>query len=524
VLRIRKTSKSTEEVDVMSTFGKLFAGMFVLVALLSAPIEAQPGGRAARGEVVLGHKDDAQSLDPRRGRITPDRRLTTLIYSSLVRATAKGIVPDLAERWETPSPTIYIFHLRRGVRFHDGNELTADDVKYTYDTIRDPAFASPDLSTFRVIRNITTDGRYEVRFELSASFAPFLSELIRGIVPKAYAEANPANVNLRPIGSGPFKFVEWIPNTRIVLEANPAYYGGAPKIRRLTLLPIPDTTVRMLQFETGEIDAVFSFAPSSQILRAIASKKYNVQEVPGSTANFIQLNINRPPLNDRRVRQAIAYAIDRRQIARFIYLGMSVPASSPVLPSSPFYERDTDPMTYNEQRARTLLREAGMEKGFTIELEPVADLERQQYSELIQRQLAKVGINVVLKPREAATIVRDWVTANYDMITFGLGNAPDPDSILYRRFHSSQFPPAGVNAGYRNSEVDRLLDQARTTMDQAARKRLYSQAQKIIVSDVPIIILNYGPEHIIAHTRLKDATYDPFSLFFDLGTKAYWAR
>lgn len=508
----------------MTRMVKLVAGVCALTALLFTSLaQAQPASRMARGEVVLGHKDDAQSLDPRRGRITPDRRLTTLIYSSLVRATAKGIVPDLAERWETPSPTTYIFHLRRGVRFHDGTELSAEDVKYTYDTIRDPAFASPDFSTFRVIREISTNGKYEVRFELSAPFAPLLSELIRGIVPKAYAETNPTNVNLRPVGSGPFKFVEWVPNTRIVLEANRDYYGGAPKITRLILLPIPDTVVRMLQFETGAIDAVFSFAPSIEILRAIASKKYNVHEVPGSTANFIQLNINRPPLNDRRVRQAIAYAIDRHQIARFIYLGMSVPASSPVLPSSPFFEPDTDQMTYNEQRARALLKEAGQEKGFTVELEPVADLERQQYSELIQRQLAKVGITVVLKPREAATIVRDWVTGNYDMITFGLGNAPDPDSILYRRFHSSQFPPAGVNAGYKNAEVDRLLDQARTTTDQAARTRLYSQAQKIIVSDVPIIILTYGPEHVVAHPRLKDATYDPFSLFFDLGTKAHWA-
>jgi len=256
----------------MAMMVKLVAGVFALTAVLVAPLaQAQPGSRMARGEVVLGHKDDAQSLDPRRGRITPDRRLTTLIYSSLVRATAKGIVPDLAERWETPSPTTYILHLRRGVRFHDGTELSADDVKYTYDTIRDPAFASPDLSTFRVIRDISTNGKYEVRFELSAPFAPLLSELIRGIVPKAYAEANPANVNLRPVGSGPFKFVEWVPNTRIVLEANRDYYGGAPKIIRLTLLPIPDTVVRMLQFETGEIDAVFSFAPSIEILRAIAS-------------------------------------------------------------------------------------------------------------------------------------------------------------------------------------------------------------------------------------------------------------
>lgn len=509
----------------MSGIVKLVASLFALLAVLTAPMAlAQPASRMARSEVVLGHKDDAQSLDPRRGRITPDRRLTTLIYSSLVRATAQGIVPDLAERWETPTPTTYIFHIRRGVRFHDGTELSADDVKYTYDTIRDPAFGSPDLSTFRVIRNISTNGKYEVRFDLAAPFAPFLSELIRGIVPKAYAEANPANVNLRPIGSGPFRFVEWIPNTRIVLEANRDYYGGAPKIMRLTLLPIPDTIVRMLQLETGEIDAVFSFAPSTQILRAIASKKYNVYEVTGSTANFIQLNLNRPPLNDRRVRQAIAYAIDRKQIARFIYLGLSAPGSSPVLPSSPFYERDTDPMAYDEQRARTLLKEAGLEGGFTVELEPVADLERQQYSEIIQRQLAKVGIDVVLKPREAATIVRDWVTANYDMITFGLGNAPDPDSILYRRFHSSQVPPNGVNAGYRNAEVDRLLDQARATLDQTSRKQLYSQAQKIIVSDVPIIILTYGPEHIIAHPRLRDATYDPFSLFFDLAIKAHWAR
>lgn len=495
-----------------------------LLLVLAQGAGAQPADRMARGEVVLGHKDDAQSLDPRRGRITPDRRLTTLIYSSLVRATAQGIVPDLAERWETPSPTVYVFHLRRGVRFHNGTALTAEDVKYTYDTIRDPAFASPDLSTFRVIKAVSMNGPYEVRFELSAPFAPFLSELTRGIVPKAYAEANPANVNLRPVGSGPFKFVEWIPNTRIVLDANREYYGGAPKITRLTLLPIPDTTVRMLQFETGEIDALFSFAPSTQILRAIASKKYAVHEVAGSTANFIQLNAGRPPLNDRRVRQAIAYAIDRQQIARFIYLGMSVPGSSPILPSSPFHERGTDPMSYNEQRARALLREAGFEKGFTIELETVADLERQQYSELIQRQLAKVGITVVLKPREAATIVRDWVTANYDLMTFGLGNAPDPDSILYRRFHSSQMPPAGQNAGYRNPQVDRLLDEARAATDQARRKQLYSEAQKIIVADVPIIILTYGPEHILAHPRLRGATYDAFSLFFDLGVKAQWQR
>lgn len=493
---------------------------FAVVLGLSSSVVAQV--RADRNELILGHKDDAQSLDPRKGRIIPDRRLTTLIYSSLVRATAQGIVPDLAERWEIPSPTVYVFHLRRGVRFHDGSELTAEDVKYTYDTIIDPAFGSPDQATFRVVRSITAVDKYQVRFELREPSAPFLSGLIRGIVPKAYAQANPANVNLRPIGSGPFKFVEWVPNTRIVLEANKDYYGGAPKIDRLTLLPIPDTTVRVLQLETGEIDVVFSFAPSTQILKAIAGRKYNVYELKGSTANFVQLNVNRKPLDDKRVRQAIAYAIDRKQIARFIYLNMSVSGASPILPSSSFYEDNVEKFDYNPDRARQLLREAGLADGFTIELESVADLERQQYSELIQRQLARVGIKVNLKPREAVTIIRDWVTANYDMITFGLGNEPDPDTILYRRFHSSMIPPAGVNANYKNPRVDQLLDEARRTTDPNRRKQLYSQAQKIIVEDVPIIILTYGPEHIIAHRRLRDATYDPFSLFYDLGMKAHW--
>jgi peptide/nickel transport system substrate-binding protein len=475
-----------------------------------------------RGEIIIGYQDDAQNLDPRRSRITPDRRVNGLIHSALLRATSRGLVGDLAASWEIRNPTTYVFKLRSDVKFHDGSPLTSEDVKFTYDTIRDPQFASPDLGTFSAISAIEIPDRTTVILRLKEPRASFLAELWRGIVSKTQAEADPTAANLHPIGSGPYRFVEWVPNTRIVLEANRNYFDGTPGFSKITFVPIVDNAVRVLQLETGVVDVIWT-GVVPEIARMRANPALTVYEVKGAQADFIQINAGRGALRDVRVRRALSFGINRQEISQVVYFGLAGPGASPILPSSAFHEKNVEQYTYDPSKAKALLTEAGI-NNLTIELEHLAEATTAQYCQVVQNQLARIGVNVTLKPREAATIIRDWSTGNYDMISFQLGPAPDPDSVLYRRFHSSAIVPKDVNANYSNPELDRLLDAARAESEQTKRQALYSQAQRIIVHDVPILILTFKSEYIVGSSLIQNLSYDSFALFLDLGLKGGWKK
>jgi peptide/nickel transport system substrate-binding protein len=496
-----------------------------LLASLPVPVlgqAAEQRQRMQRGELIIGYQSDAQSLDPRRSRITPDRRVNGLIHSALLRATSKGLVADLATSWEVRNPTTYVVKLRNNVRFHDGSAVTSADVKFTYDTMRDPQFASPDLGTFSVISEIETPDPTTVIFRLKEPRASFLAELWRGIVSKRQAEAEPNAANLRPIGSGPYRFVEWVPNTRIVLEAHANYFEGRPGFSKITFVPITDNAVRALQVESGVVDVIWT-GVVPELARMKKNSALTVYEVKGAQADFIQINADRGALRDVRVRRALSFGINRQEISQVVYFGLASPGASPILPSSSFHEKNVEQFAYNPSRAKALLAEAGV-SNLTVELEHLAEATTSQYSQVFQNQLARIGVNVTLKPREAATIIRDWSSGNYDMISFQLGPAPDPDAVLYRRFHSSAIVPKDVNANYRNPELDRLLDAARAESDQTKRKSLYSQAQKIIVRDVPILILSFKSEYVVGSSALQNLSYDSFSLFFDLGRKGGWKK
>lgn len=500
----------------------LAAALLAPGSIIAQGQSAEQRQRVQRGELIIGYQSDAQSLDPRRSRITPDRRVNTLIHSALLRANSKGLVGDLATSWEVRNPTTYVFKLRNSVKFHDGSALTSADVKFTYDTIRDPQFGSPDLGTFSVISAIETPDPTTVVFRLKEPRASFLAELWRGIVSKGQAEADPTAANLKPIGSGPYRFVEWVPNTRIVLEAHRDYFEGAPRFSKITFVPITDNAVRALQVESGVVDVIWT-GVVPEIARMRKNTGLTVYEVKGAQADFIQINVGRGPLKDARVRRALSYGINRQEISQVVYFGLAGPGASPILPASSFHERNVEQYTYNPSRAKALLAEAGA-ANLTVELEHLAEATTSQYSQVFQNQLARIGVTVVLKPREAATIIRDWASGNYDMISFQLGPSPDPDAVLYRRFHSSAIVPKDVNANYSNPEVDRLLDAARVETDQAKRRALYSQVQKIVVRDVPILILTFKSEYVVGSSAIENLSYDTFGLFFDFARKGGWKK
>ncbi len=498
-------------------------GLFIVIGVTSYAIAQSPEqqARAERNELIIGFQDDAQNLDPRRARITPDLRVSTLIHSSLVRASSSGMVPDLAASWEIPDAATYIFHLREGVTFHDGSPLTSADVKFTYDTIRDPEFGSPHLGSFQGIDEIETPDATTVIFRLSQPNVALFAELNKGIVSQAQAEADPAAVNLSPLGSGPYKFVQWIPNTRIDLEANPDYFGGPPPFERITFFPIVDNNVRVLRLEAGAVDVIW-IAGVSEVNRLRQNSELSVFEVPGGTADFVQVNTCDPPLSDVRVRQAIDLAIDREQIVEGVYFGGAQVGHSPIGPFSVFHTETTGPVPHDVEQAKQLLAEAGFPDGISIELEHLAETTVNQYSQLLQLQLAEAGIELTLKPREAATIIRDWTTANYQLMSFQLGARFDPDTVLYPRFHSSSMVPDGNNTCYDNPEVDQLLDEARIEADFDTRFELYKSVQEHIVEEKPILILTYRPEFVVAPKEIANLTYDSFSLFFELAVNGGW--
>jgi peptide/nickel transport system substrate-binding protein len=518
---------SAEEVKAMGwnvatrRAGSLLAGLTALAMLAAAcapqaPASpaAQPGAKAtgapaAAGEPVRGgtlvfaSEIEPNSMDPRLQNDTAAFRINELVYSGLFTVDPNlEPQPDLAERSENPNPTTWVFSLRKGVKFHDGSELTAEDVKYTYDTMLDPEFKSPRRALYDAIASVEAVDSHTVKFSLKYPFAALLVVLDHGIVPKAVAEKPGANLAANPVGSGPFKFVQWIKQDRIELEGFKEYHNGAPYLDKFTFRIIPDRNAQIVGIETGDIHLLGNVGPPNarDTKRLQESPKPGVQVLtttaPGYT--YVNLNLQRPALADAKVRQALAHLTDRETITRTIYAGVSTPGCSPLSPGTWAHDPAIRCITFDPARGKQLLDEAGwtvgpdgktrQKDGQPLKLSirtHTQDDQRAQVTELLQNAWREAGVDVeVAAPVQFSALIELLNKGDYDAIVVGWVALADPDRAMYRSFHSSSPSNWGK---YVNPEVDKLLEQARQVSDRAERKKLYVEAANIVVSDAPYI-------------------------------------
>jgi peptide/nickel transport system substrate-binding protein len=457
------------------------------------------------------------NLDPRIGTDAQSQRLDSLIFSSLVELDAgRNLRGDLADKWETPDPLTYVFHLRSGVRFHDGRPLTSADVKYTFDSILDGTVSSPKRGSFVLIRSIETPDPQTVVFHLKEPYAGFLWNIARpaiGIVPsgagKDFAD--------HPVGTGPFRFVSAEQEDNVVLEKNADYFRTPPKISRVVFRVVPEAIVRALELRKGTADLeVNSLAPDMiPVLRE--QPAIQVTEQPGANYAYIAFNLDDPILAKREVRQALALATNREEIIRYLLRGQARLADDPLPSSNWAYEPHIQRFGYDPEHAGHLLDQAGFPRlasgdGMRLHLTLKTSTEESSrlLGEVLREQWRTVGVDLELRPLEFATLYSDITRGNFQLYTLRwIGANNDPDFFEYI-FSSKNMPPTGANRGhYHNPVLDRLLDQARVESDPAKRRELFSQAQKIIAEDLPYLNLWFLDNVCVHRTRIRGVELSP---------------
>jgi peptide/nickel transport system substrate-binding protein len=457
---------------------------------------ARPEAEVNTGEVIVAVQSAPNNLDPRVGTDEVSQRVSQLVFSYLMTLDEQlRVVPVLAERLENPDPLTYIVRLRRGVKFHDGHELTSRDVVYTFTSLMAPDFISPRKGAYRLVESITAVDEYSVRFTLKEPFGSFPVQLVLPIVPDG------AGPELRafPIGTGPYRFVRYDVDDRVVLTAFEEYYDGLPNNPGVVLKVIPDSTMRGLELQKGTVDIVVNDIDPDIAHQLEEDPRLRVVTGPGTDYQYIGLNMRDPLLSDRRVRHAIAYAIDRQAIVNYLRRGQAQPAVGLLPPVSWAFEPDVRGFPQDRARARQLLDDAGHRDPdgdgplprFSLTLKTSTNEFQRLQATVIQQDLRQVGIEVDVRSYEFATLYADVLKGNFQMFTLQWvgGAVADPD-ILRRVFHTQQVPPIGFNRGYySNPEVDRALDRAQLSTDEGERKRLYASAQRLIAEDVPYVSL-----------------------------------
>jgi peptide/nickel transport system substrate-binding protein len=447
------------------------------------------------------------NLDPRIGTDAYSAHLDGLIFSSLVAHDAHmDIVPDLAEHWETPDALTYVFHLRPGVKFHDGRPLSSADVKFTFDSIMTGAVKTAKRGAFRIVASIEAPDAATVTFHLREPFASFLWNLTRpgvGIVPRGSGP----EMAQHPIGTGPFQFVSMRADEEIILARNPDYFGQASAkgtIERVRFRIVPDAIVRALELRKGSADAEINSLTPDMVATLGKEPGILADVQPGTPLAYVAYNFDDPVLAHREVRQALAYATDRATIIRYLLRGQARAASSLLPPNHWAFDPKVRQYDFDPARAEKLLDSAGFRPGadgvrIHLTLKTSTDESTRLYAAVLADQWKRVGVALELKSLEFATFYSDITRGSFQLYTQRwVGGNNDPDMFEYV-FSSKKFPPDGANRGhYRNPQLDTLLDRARVEMDREKRVAILWEVQKIVAEDEPYINLWY-PDNVCVH-------------------------
>ncbi len=481
--------------------------------------------RSPKGDaIVVGIGTNPTQLDPRLSQDAVSSKVQRFIFSRLISRDHEGrIVLELAERWERPTPLVHRFELRRGVRFHNGEALTSSDVKYTFDSIRDPSLASPKAAGLKELARIETPTPHSVIFYLKEPSASFAESLMVGVLPKSAREAG-RRFTQKPVGTGPFEFVEFRPDERITLKAFAGHFGGKPAYERLIFRILPEETIRVLELESGGVDFLQnSFSPDI-LPRFINNKRLKIKKRLGTNFSYIGFNMSDPILSKLEVRRAIAHAMDRQPIVRFIHKGLVQEADSLLPPDHWAHQKGLPTYTHRPELAMKLLDAAGFpdpdgsgpEPRFTLVYKTSQNELGRRIATVFGQQLDRVGIKMKIRSYEWGTFFGDIRNGNFQLYSLTWVGISDPDIYRYI-FHSRFIPPAGLNRGlYNNARVDALLDAARQPVAPEARARLYGEVQRILGGELPYINLWHSVNVAVFDKRISGYRVFPDADFISL--------
>jgi peptide/nickel transport system substrate-binding protein len=521
---------------------RIVLALLVLAALaVGLPGGAPPEAAAAGKDFVIGYLGDATSLNPVVATDGQSYIAEWPIYDSLVELDDKlGVKPLLAESWEVSRDGLtYTFKLKKGVKWHDGKPFTARDVAFTFYSVLDPKVTTPHRGYFDALvgfpeltnkenpkkpeelaqKPIEVLDDHTVRFRLRYPYGAFLAVLVNpraGIVPEHILKGqdlNTAEFNRKPIGTGPFKFVEWKRGERIVLEANPDYHGGRPALDRLIYRVIPDNVVLLQELRAGGVDFI-ERPPLTEVGKLKQTAGLKVLTADNTSYTYLGFRQDLAPFDDIRVRRALYHAIDVPAIVREVLQGYGAIANGQFPPGSWAYDPSVKPYAYDPNRAKALLAEAGWKPGpdgilvkdgkrlaFSLRHDQ-ADQTVKDTTIIIQEFLKKVGVEATVEPLDWPTFVKKLFASEFEGIVVGWTNFHDPDPFAWSIWHSSQWKARNF-AHYKSPRADAALEAARQARDQGERKKHYAEFSKILMEDAPYVFL-YFPQQVYVTRQSYD--------------------
>ncbi len=469
-----------------------------------APVAAQPAGT-----LVVGLVAEPVNLDPAQVTDLNSNRVGRRIVETLVTFPDEStqVVPGLAESWAISKDGLkYTFKLRKGVSFHDGTPLNAEAVKFSIERQIIPEHPFNKLGKypfanyfFGNVKAVEAVDPQTVEFILKEPRASFLAVLTAGaasIVSPTAVRKLGVDYPLTPVGTGPFKFVAWDRGQRVVLEKNAGYWKHPVKIDRVIYRPIVEGQARLTELLTGALDLIVD-TPPDFVPQLESNPKVMVLKQVGVHVWYLGINNQKKPFDDKRVRQALNYAVNKEALVRDVLKGTGSFSRGPVLPNTWGADAALKAYPYDPERAKKLLAEAGYPSGFSTTLWVPESGSGMQLpvamSTVIQSNLKAVGVNVALQTMEWGAYLAKLRTKEQDLFALSwMAGNEDPDLVMYPLLHSSQWTPNGPNrALYKNEKCDELLHQARLTTDQKKRAELYREAQRILVDDAPWVFVDH---------------------------------
>ncbi|HET8999260.1 MAG TPA: ABC transporter substrate-binding protein [bacterium] len=484
----------------------LAPALLLIVSILPPTTRAQSPARG--GTLTVGVQADLKTLDPHQSALTLTYVDLSPIFQTLVDLGPNlDLRPLLATSWKVgPDNLTWTFNLRHGVLFHNGRELTSRDVKFSLERILDPKTGARGRGDLSAVDSIATPDPYTVQFKLKSPFGVFPTKLAttyQAILP-VEAVNRATNEMIKPIGTGPFAFVEWKTNDHLTMRRFDRYWEkGKPYLDEVVIKPIPDETVRLTALQTGDVNLIMG-VPQARIqdLFAHPSNDYVIRLVRGGAGQgVVILNTRHKPFDNLKIRQAVAYALNKQELTEAAYRGWGRPVNQNFAPSSPWYLKVKDRAT-DLAKSKQLLSEAGMPNGFKTSATVGNGYDLPAVAQVYQAQLRRVGIDVALQVFDIPTWAKRVDSGDFDMENTGFFAKVDPDDGYYRYLHSN----GGVwqlSGFLANPTLDRLLDDGRAESDTEKRKAIYAKVVEIVQEESSMLIYGSGDTAVGWRTTVR---------------------
>ncbi|MBS4201294.1 ABC transporter substrate-binding protein [Bacillus sp. FJAT-49732] len=456
----------------------------------------------SKDTLVIGLDDDPPQLDPHMSSAAVDRQTFQSLYNKLVDVDENlDIIPELAKEWKiTDEGKTYTFKLQENVVFHDGTPFNAEAVKFNFERMLDPDMGSPRKSEIASVSEVNVKGDYEIEIKLKEPYAPFLAALTDRagmmVSPTAVKESGKDFAN-KPVGTGPYQLEERVTQSHINLTRFEDYWREEPKIKKIVIKPFSDADVRVTNLVSGDLDIINKVAYKDlEDLRN--NENITLLEKDSLMFQGIQLNTKVAPFDNKKVRQALNYAIDREAITKVVFHGGAVPAIS-AFPSSSWASPDMEVPKVDVEKAKALLKESGVGKvSFTLKITPKP--EEQQIAQMLQSMLKAADIDMEIEMVEFGTLLEQQDNGEFTALRLGWSGRTDPDGNIYSWFYTD----APLNKSfYSDAKVDELLTNARINSDQEERAKLYKEVSEILFEDAPYIFLYHEKDYKAMKKNVK---------------------